>query len=478
MSRNGNGFYADIMSVSSEVTGSGIYVTIRFQDGSFKHFLVDFGLFQEKDYIELNSELLFNIENIDFVLVTHNHIDHTGRLPLLVKKGYHKPIYTSHDTKSLMPLALKDTANIFKRNSKRTGISPIYDDGDVDDTAKLVIGCEYSDQVLVDEGIKVTFFKNAHLIGAALVLVQISCYGKEDINILFSGDYNNKNAFFVAPTLPKWVLDLPLTVVSESTYGNMNSSEIVPCFKENVLNFFSNKNNKTLICPVFSLGRSQEVLKFLFEMQKKGELSLDIPIYLDGKLTFGYTALFLNGILSSIDEDKDEFIPDNLTYVSNLSRPTIIGSKDTRKIILSSSGMGSYGPAESYIINYLQDPNSLIHFTGYCAEGTMSRELMDSKDSDTVKWGGVILKKVAKVACTAEFSAHAKADELICFLNTFNNLRFVIVTHGEIDSKEIFSKRVLDEVSCNNVAILSRENFFRINNWGFQKAIPSKFKLL
>lgn len=472
--RNCNPFYIDIMSMSPEVTGSCLYVTEHFSDYSFKHFIVDCGLFQEPEYRYLNSELLFNTDNVDFVAVTHNHIDHTAKLPFLVKHGLNVPIYCTSDTESLMPLALKDTVSIMQNRIKRDKNSAIYTESHVKKTIKLLNGCEYNKPLKVTDGTTITFFKNGHLIGAALILVQINCYGENPINILFMGDYNDKNMFFEVPELPKWVLDLPLTIICESTYGYMDSSEIENTFIDNIVQFFKNTNNSTIITPVFSLGRSQEVLKILKQMQENGEIS-NIPIYLDGKLTHKYTDLFINGNLTSIDSDKSDFLPDNSVYVGRNLRAKLLKSP-IRKIIVSSSGMGSYGPAQSYIQKYIQQNDSLIHFTGYAAEGTISRELFDTPKEDIVNWGGLILNKKADVLFTNEFSAHAKADEIITFLRKFHNLQTILVTHGTTESKYKMAKRIVKEgIEVRDIGILSRDYFFRIAPTGLIKTCSSKF---
>jgi len=510
-------FNVDIMSASPEVTGSCLYVTVKLPSGN-QHFIVDCGIFQETDYASLNSRFDFDPANVDFVLLTHNHIDHTARLPFLVRMGFNSTIYTSEDTATLLPYALNDTASIiqhkaksnkkflsagrekelnskkfekhsnFRKKSrkvqKKSSLEEIedkkaiytYDSDDIDHTMSLVRTCIYGVRQKINENISVTFFKNGHWIGASSILVQITCFGCDDINLFFTGDYNDKNMFFDVPNLPILVKSLPINIICESTYGEIDSKDIHPCFEKNLLDFFQNQKNKTVICPVFSLGRAQEILKFLMEMQNKGELT-GIPIYLDGKLTQSYTRLFSAHLLSSIDCDKQEFLPKDLTYVHRDLRSTLLENINQRKIIVSSSGMGSYGPAQSYLLAYLSIPSALIHFTGYAAEGTASRALIESSDESIVTFDGILLPKRATIKSTAEFSAHAKADELINFLNQFKNIKTILVTHGAKDVKNTFALRIAEETSSKNVGILSRDFFFRINSNGLVKTISTKFKI-
>lgn len=471
MSKEKNRFYVDIMSSSPEVTGSCNLCVAKFPNGETTKFIVDCGLFQERKYDELNFKLPFDSKNIDFVLITHNHVDHIGRLPLIVKNGFYKEIYTTNVTSKLLPLALYDSCKVLRDVSKRNNIKSLYDDNDVEKTLKLVIGCSFEKTIKITENIKVTFFKNGHLLGASIILVRISAEDCNDINLLFTGDYNNKNMFFDVPNLPKWVLDLPLTIIQESTYGNMDSTEIFPCFKNNILTNI--KNQGTSIVLVFSLGRCQEILYEIKCMQDSEELSKEIPVYLDGKLAIRYTQIYLNEDLG-IKPKMKNFLPSNLIFVNNECRTELLEDINS-KIIITTSGMGSYGPAQSYIPEFISHEDTLIQFTGYTAEGTLGQRLKLTKYGDMVSVGGLISRKLGDVEYTTEYSAHAKSNEMIDFLTNFNNLKLVLINHGEISVKEKFAEKILDEVDSKKVGILGREFFFRVNPYGLVKTMGTKF---
>lgn len=465
-------FYADIMAMHNEVTGSCNLIIVRFPNGEFLRFVVDCGLFQEKKYYKLNTELNFNAENIDFCLVTHAHIDHIGRLPYIVKNGFFKPIYTTKTTAKLLPLALTDSFKILNLISKRKKIKRLYSDIDVEKTLQLIKPCEYNETIQIHENVKATFFNNGHLLGAGLILVQISYPEYEDINLLFTGDYNNKNTFFDVQTIPQWVLELPLTIIQESTYGYMDSCEVHKCFKNNIKKRLA--SNGTVVSLVFSLGRAQEILYELKNMQKSGELNVKIPIYLDGKLAIKYTDLYIKDGLD-IKEEMKEFLPENLKFLDKKSRSIVL--KDTRKkIILTTSGMGSYGPAQTYIPQYISRTNTLIQFTGYTAEGTIGNTLKNTSIGNLIEIGGLLLPKIADVQYTTEYSSHAKADEMIEFLKQFKNLKLVLVNHGETETKKIFAERITKEVNAKMVGLLARDYFFRVNTYGLIKTVPTKFK--
>ena len=464
-------FSCDIMAQHEGVTGSSILVITKLPDGEKIKFIVDFGLFQEEEYWKHNSEILFDPATIDFCLITHNHVDHIGRLPLLVRNGYRNPIYTTYLTKGLLQYSLIDSYKVLKDTAKRKNEKCLYSEMDVQKTNLLVEDVAYEETFKVHDHIKVTFFKNGHLLGAALILVQIRDPGYEDINILFTGDYNSQNLFFKVPSLPKWVLKLPLTIIQESTYGTRESTEIVASFKENVIKVL--ENEKTVVIPVFSLGRAQEILYILKSMQDNKEISKHIPIYLDGNLAIKYTEFYKREKVGS-DFNRENFIPENFAYVTDDSRYRLIESEDV-KVIVTTSGMGSYGPAQQYIPQFLRKEGCLIQFTGYVAEGTLGRRLKDATRDETVSVSGLIVRKKANVDFTTEYSAHAKADEMIAFLQNFKNLKLVLVNHGEPSVKTKFAERIMDEVEPKDVGILGRDYFFRVGAYGLVKTLGTKF---
>lgn len=464
-------FYVDVMAMHEEVTGSCNLVTAKFPDGETLRFVVDCGLFQEKEYNELNSILPFNAENLEFCLATHVHIDHIGRLPYMVKKGFYKPIYATESTCKLLPLALTDSFKILQSAAKKNNDKCLYSNIDFDKTLSLLKPCQYNQTIKVHDNVSVIFLSNGHIPGAAMILVQISYPNYETINLLFTGDYNNKNIFFNADPIPKWILQLPLIIIQESTYGNVNSSIVSKCFRDNIRKCIS--NNNTALVMVFSLGRAQEILYELKTMQKEGKLSKQIPIYFDGKLAIKYINLYIKGVLD-IKPEMMHFLPQNLTFVDRVNRKEVLKDKN-KKIILTTSGMGSHGPAQTYIPEYISREGALIHFTGYTAEGTMGSRLKQTEYGGIVEVGGLVTRKRANVEYTTEYSAHAKADEMIEFLKQFKNLKLVLINHGKMESKKIFAQQVIDEVDTKNVGLLGRQYAFRVDSYGLVKTLSTKF---
>lgn len=477
---NSNRPYADVIAFNKEVTGSSNLVTITFPNGTKNKVLVDSGLFQETEYSKLNKDLPFDVSSIDYVLITHNHVDHTGKLPFLVKNGYRGDIHMSESTAKLLPYALEDSYNVLKNNAEILNEAPLYSAADVDETLKHVKGHPFEKSFWLDEdkNIKVTFFMNGHLPGAVVILMQIKYHDYtnkhyDDINLIFTGDYNNKNMFFDVKPIPKWVHQLPVTIIQESTYGDMNSTDVEYVFEKNILDAVASK--KKILIPVFSLGRSQEVMLLLKKWQDEGKLDKSIPIYLDGKLAIKYTELYLRDGLDNREECK-KFLPENFSYISSKAQRNSIIESNECSILLSTSGMGSNGPCRTLIPQYLKNPNAVIHFTGYCAEGTMGRRLHDCQNGEIIDCCGLRVKKLATVLFTAEISAHAKADELIGFLTPFEYIKLVLVNHGTNRKKDIYSNRVVDETNVKDVGILGRDYFYRIDAYGLRKTLTTKFQ--
>lgn len=466
------GPYVDIMALHPEVTGSCNLVIVKYPNGETTKFIVDCGMFQEREYSEYNKSFPFDADNIEFCIVTHNHVDHTGRLPLLMREGFNGEILLTKQTSILLPLALYDSYKVVRDLAKRNHVRELYSEANVSQVMKNIHPCEFAETQNVTDRIRVTFFKNGHLIGAALVLVQISYPGHEDINLLFTGDYNKENMFFDVGDLPKWVYSLPIKIIQESTYGTMESTEKVETFKNNVANCVN--NGGTAVCMVFSLGRFQEVLYTVKYMQDNGMIDKDIKVYLDGKLGLRYTKLYEEADLG-IKEEMQDFMPENVEIVDKEGRQEIVESTQP-KIIITTSGMGTYGPAQVYIPRYLVREKALLQFTGYTAEGTLGERLKSAQKGETIVIGGVVLTKRADVEYTTEFSAHAKADTMIAFLKKFENLQLVLVNHGEYGTKEAFSERILKEVQPKDVVILGRDYFYRVNSYGLIRQLSTKFE--
>ena len=414
------------------------------------------------------------------MLVTHTHIDHIGRIPKLYKEGFKGKTYTTNIAVELMSAALNNTAEILsssiQKNSKRKVIvdssipifdssKPLYDLDDVSYAMENVIGKDYNQTFKVNEHISVTLLKNGHTLGSACILVTISYKGQKPIYALFTGDYSPENMFFDVNDIPKKIKDLPISIITESTYGTTSKKSIKHIFDDLVIN--SVKNKETLIITLFAFGRMQEVKYKLMKLQEKNLLDKNIKIYCDGKLSYKYDEIFL----SHIDELKiKDFLPKNIHQINDYNERNALLSDRTCKIILTTSGMGNYGPAQVYLPYYISRPKCTIIFGGYTAENTLGRKLQDVRDNDIFELNGVMTTKKASVHSINELSSHAKQEDLLQFLQKFSNLKLVLINHGENHVKESFAKKIVEDINPKNVAILGPENYIRIGAHGLIKS--------
>lgn len=464
--------YTDLLAAHNEVTGSNMLLVSKLISGETKKSVVDLGIFQEKENEKFNNSLIFEPKTIDSVFVTHAHADHIGRLPLLAKDGYAGRIFCSEDTKTLLPLALADSQKVQKTRAKRNNRPVMYDLEDVNETLKHVSGKEYNKWYSVDENTRFMLLGNGHLMGAAMIVLQIHDEDGYKLNLLFTGDYAPDNLFYQVPDIPEEILSLPLTVVTESTYGGTDTTdEAEQVFEYNVSK--AAKKKKLILIPAFSLGRVQEVMYVLRCMQENGLLGKDIPIFLDGHLAIEYTRLFKGGKLH-VDEAMLDFYPNNFHFVTTKEMREDLLRSDKQKIIITTSGMGTYGPAQIYIPNYIWNDKALIHFTGYCAEGTYGRKLKDSQSEEmffSAGSGGLLETKKADVQFTSEFSKHAKADQLISLLKKFHVINSIIVNHGSTEAKKAFAERIYKEMKIKKIGVLTRNTGFRVGPYGIIKPL-------
>ncbi|MCR5146934.1 MAG: MBL fold metallo-hydrolase [Clostridia bacterium] len=464
----------DIAALHHNVTGSRKLFTVHAPEGKIK-FLIDCGLYQgEENADELNREPFeFDTDEISFVIATHNHTDHIGRIPLLYRRGYVGKVHTTKDTAKMLRYSLLDSEKVLKMNADEYGLTHMYSQSDVYNALNNTVPHMFGATFEPVPGIKITFYMNGHLVGAALTHIHIDIPGFNPVEIIDMGDYKKYNKFFVVEDMPKYIFECPVNLITEATYGYVDSTDAAkPVFAKNIVEILEEKN--LILVPVFALARGQEVLYELNQMQKRGELPLDIPIYIDGKLFMDYCSLYRYNL--DIADEMREFYPSNMHVMNKDHREEIVRSR-TKKIILTTSGMGNYGPAQEYIPMVVERKDSCIHFVGYQAQGTIGRALLEANYGDEVDLGMCIKKKKCDVRTTGEFSTHAKRDELVDFFKRFKNIRSLLIQHGEEEVKDSFAEycgKKLD--NCKNIEVLGNDFTVALDSWGVVKLIDERLR--
>lgn len=358
-----------------------------------KKILVDCGLQQGRDELD-NRYLAFAPGNIDILLVTHAHIDHTGRIPLLVKNGFHGRILTTRLTADLMKIMLLDSAHIQEsdaeyenRKGERAGrehVDPLYTEQDALDVFKYVTTCEYKEKVDLCEGVSAVFTDAGHLLGSASITLELEENGVHK-TIVFSGDIGNVDQPIIRdPQL----LKKADYVVMESTYGDRNHTEVWSYTDElaQIIDETLGKGGNVVI-PSFAVGRTQELLYFIREIkdQKLVKSTPNFPVYIDSPLAKAATTVFCGDLHGYLDEQALELVKDgthmftfpNLNLVESSEESKMLNMDSTPKVIISASGMCDAGRIRHHLKHNLWRANSAVVFVGFQSPGTLGRRLLD-----------------------------------------------------------------------------------------------------
>lgn len=463
-------FYANMNVLQAEVTGSAIPVTIYFPDNTEVSFLVDYGMFQEKNYTERNREKFSELEKLDFVLITHAHIDHVGRLPFLVKQGYEKKIYMTQVTKALSYIALNESIKIDGIKNSGNPKMMLYNKADFYKTMKQIEVVEYRKTFSPVPFVNVTFYENGHLPGAAVIHVEAwhpEC--EETIDLLFLGDYKKDNILEVTPDFPQELLQRRVNIITESTYGNTNSWEIPHVWKENMIRFLS--EGKSIILPAISNYRLQERQYAYKKLVEEHPEFKKVRTYIEAKLSEKFSIVYKNPYYH-FREDGMNFEPTNLIHIAENTRNAVF--KDNKqKVIFTSSGDATNGAAAVYVGHYLSNKNYVIYLTSYQFEGSVGQSCLQAKQGELVNLGGRMCTKQAEVLVTSECSGHDKADELINVFNQFPNKQSILINHGEESVQEIFLKRIEKDCKVKGVARMKPKTTIKIGPYGIIKTFES-----
>ncbi len=446
------------LGAATSVTGSCHLITTQ------KHkILLDCGMFQGSDEMEALNREPFGIDpsEIDFVILSHAHIDHSGRLPLLVKQGYKGQIYCTDATADLLDIMLKDSGYIQEREaewknkkSQRVGkplVEPLYTFNDATVALKQVRPVLYNQLVELDPDIKIVFNDAGHVLGSSIVELFI----KENDNIskvVFSGDLGMKNRPILRdPTIIKKADYL----IMEATYGSRVHGKNAASIEQLIdIVLKTTRRGGNVIIPSFAVGRTQELIfefnRFYEEHSEYKEALNEIMVYIDSPMGTTATEVFRKNAQVFDDEMKAYILRGdhpldfkNLKFTRTSEDSKALNLDPSPKIIISSSGMCEAGRIKHHLKHNLWNPKSSIVFVGYQAEGTLGRSLVNG--SKVVSIFGEKIHVEAEIYNLEGFSGHADKDGLLEWLSGFQRRPHqIFLIHGEEESKKSFAKTVKD----------------------------------
>ena len=453
------------LGATKMVTGSNFLV-----EGAGKKFLVDCGMYQggDRDEMQNHEPFAYDVNEIDFMLLTHAHIDHSGRIPKLYKEGYRNPVITTKATRDLCSIMLPDSGHIQEqeiewrnRKRKREGkepLPPLYTAQDGIDTMEISKPVNYDEIIEIDPNIYVRFNDAGHMLGSAIIEIWVKEDGKET-KAVFTGDLgNNDIPLLSSPTM----IETADYLVMESTYGgrlHMRNDDKANLF----LNIVSETLDKggTVVIPSFAVGRTQEILYELNNLKdtqegedfkKKYATLMKAPVYVDSPLAISATEIFKENA-NLFDEETQAVIEsgDNplefpgLQFTRTADESKALNEKNESSIIISASGMCEVGRIKHHLKHHLWDPNSTILFVGYQAPGTLGRRIVDGEKR--VKIFGEEIAVNARIEYIEGYSGHADQEWLMNFVYSFiTKPKHIFLVHGEPTGQEILKSKIVDEI--------------------------------
>ena len=438
------------------VTGSCHCVEVRG-----KKILIDCGLQQGKDERD-NTVLDFAPNYIDYVIVTHAHIDHSGRIPLLIKQGFQGQIFATRLTGELMSIMLQDSAHIQEMDAqwknqkgKRAGrppVEPLYTVADAAQVPEHLVTVEYGQIIELCEGVKIRFVDAGHLLGSASVEMWLEEDGVEK-KVVFSGDIGNHNQPIIRdPSL----IDGADYVVMESTYGDRNHDPVVSYTAElaKIIDDTFSKGGNVII-PSFAVGRTQELLYFMREMKKEGlvKSNPDFTVCVDSPLANEATKIFSGDLRGYLDDDALEVVKDGerlftfpgLTMTESSEESKMLNMDKSSKVIISASGMCDAGRIRHHLKHNLWREECAIVFVGYQGEGTLGRHLLEG--AKQVRLFGEDIAVNASIYNFKGLSSHADRDHLIEWIEHIQEPtpQQIFVVHGAAPVTEIFANTLREK---------------------------------
>ena len=463
----------EFLGAAHEVTGSCHY--LEFAD---KHVLVDCGMEQGPD-LYVNQEIPVNASTIDYVFVTHAHIDHSGLLPMLYNHGFRGQIFTTTATHQLCEIMLKDSAHIQmfeaewkNRKAKRAGrpeVVPLYDMNDAVGLLGHFVSCDYHSVINVCEGLKVRFVDAGHLLGSSSIEMWISentAEGVEERKIVFSGDIGPGNRPLIKD--PEYLTSADY-VVMESTYGD-RTHETPPDYAVELARVIRDTFTRggNLVIPAFSVGRTQEMLYFIRRIKMENLLPefQNFEVYVDSPLAVEATTIFGKNVQDCFDDTALALVQQGINPIGfpglrmaiTSDESKMINFNDKPKVILSASGMCEAGRIRHHLKHNLWRKDSTILFVGYQVPGTLGNMLLNG--AKEVKLFGETIEVQAKIENLPGISGHADVNQLTKWVSMFDpKPKRVFIVHGEDKVTEQFAAHIHEELGLDAYAPFSGDTF-------------------
>ena len=440
-----------LLGAAGDVTGSAYLVTT-----DRARVLIDFGMFQGSAALEAMNVLPPQIDayTLDAVLVTHGHLDHTGRLPLLAKAGYAGPIFATPATVEMTTLILNDSANIQVTDTERANrrraeegkepLAPLYDQIDVDDILVLMQPLDYAAPNVVAPGITARIFDSGHMLGSVSMQLEVEDAGARK-TVLFSGD--------IGPAGMPWLRDAETApfadlIFLESTYGDRNHRSLSATLDEGeaIVGEAATKRGKILV-PAFAIGRSQQILYHMAGLFRQGQVD-PFPVYLDSPMAIRATRIYAQhpelfdqeatALLRSGRLQQDL---ETVRVAETVEQSKLINEADGPCMVVASSGMCTGGRILHHLRHNLDRPDTSVIIVGYQAAGTLGRQLVDG--ADRVRIHGRDIDVNATIHTLGGFSAHAGQRELLNWLEPLAATGpRVVLTHGEDRGRNALAREI------------------------------------
>jgi metallo-beta-lactamase family protein len=447
------------MGAARNVTGSRYLV-----EANGRKVLVDCGLYQERKFQYRNWEHFFiPPRDIESVLLTHAHLDHCGLLPRLVKDGFRGRVFCTPATADITQIILLDSARLQeedaaykKKRHEREGRQgphpevPLYTVEDAEAVTPLFSPVDYGEPVALGGGIEATFHDAGHVLGSSMIKLVIG-QGEAKRSIIFSGDIGRWNRPMLHDPSVFRKTDY---IVMESTYGDrehQGTHDIGRDLEEIIKAAYAAGGN--IIVPAFALQRAQEVLYYLNALLMDGRIP-ELPVYLDSPMAIKITEvfkrhseLFDREMTDLLRRHLSPFDFPGLRMVETVAESKSLNAIKGTAMIIAGSGMCTGGRVKHHLVNNISRPECTIMFTGYQAEGTLGRRIVEGAKS--VRIHGLPRAVRARITQVQGFSAHADRDELLRWLSKLTvNPRRIFVTHGERQAAEYFSRFLHEKTGC------------------------------